>query len=846
MSTRTLTLTNTLANPDLTPIVGLPVYVYLQTPNGAPVTDLEGRVHFNGQPWGQTASTNGSGVWTTTDVYPGDLRDGSGNPLATPCQLVVVEGTQTTLSPPGFTYAASITVSTWYAVAGGSTAGMITMLLDVALLNLAPDVGAPLNYDISTSADAPDGRAYVAGAPVTVATNTNGVSTINLWPSSLLNPATTAYLLTLPDGTIWTFLAPPNPTGYQGAYNAGTTYHPNAGTKASPADVVLSGGVLYQCIATTTGNAPPNATFWQVWAGEPIIWNRTAISGTGIPTIDATGVRPSPDLNTLIDDPLQTPTTLDGNLLNLATQTGLTLRTITASATLLANDDWLLADATAGNLILTLPAASARVRPYRIIRKDATANTVSIARAAADLINGATTLALNTQYLWAVLKPDTTASWYAQTGTGGGASPITTEGDLIVGNSSGVATRLPLGAAGQTLGPVGLDADWLTPSGIPGSAGAADVTLAEGDLIYRKKIVATSLAIGYIGDSITIDNPGSGAPPAVTDTNLSTDGLTISGANQGVSGTSTSDWLPGSTNLTSAKSAFVSAGVRLVHVMLGTNDARVAVRNSAATYQANLQRIVSDLVGSGFLVAISYPPYAVPGSNGGDQDATANTLRVAYQAMINQIVNGRDVFLASTSAYAYFAANAGQLSDGIHPTTAGVTALAQLWANGLTPLVSALTQQVTRQPLPIGTNGQVLTVAGGYPAWQNATGGLTNPMTTQDDLIVGGTAGAPTRLGKGAAAQVLTVNAGTGHVDWENSASGFANPMTTLGDLITGGAGGAAGRLGVGSAGQSVQVVGGVPAWATQPIYAPVVTGATPGPTLVATSDGKCIMARIN
>lgn len=47
------------------------------------------------------------------------------------------------------------------------------------------------------------------------------------------------------------------------------------------------------------------------------------------------------------------------------------------------------------------------------------------------------------------------------------------------------------------------------------------------------------------------------------------------------------------------------------------------------------------------------------------------------------------------------------------------------------------------------------------------------------------------------------------------AAAGFANPMTTTGDLILGGAAGAPGRLGVGSAGQVLTVSGSTAAWVT-------------------------------
>jgi len=46
---------------------------------------------------------------------------------------------------------------------------------------------------------------------------------------------------------------------------------------------------------------------------------------------------------------------------------------------------------------------------------------------------------------------------------------------------------------------------------------------------------------------------------------------------------------------------------------------------------------------------------------------------------------------------------------------------------------------------PVGPNGEVLTVVGGRAAWAAAVG-FANPMTTANDLIIGGPAGAPTRL----------------------------------------------------------------------------------------------------
>jgi hypothetical protein len=49
---------------------------------------------------------------------------------------------------------------------------------------------------------------------------------------------------------------------------------------------------------------------------------------------------------------------------------------------------------------------------------------------------------------------------------------------------------------------------------------------------------------------------------------------------------------------------------------------------------------------------------------------------------------------------------------------------------------------------------------------------MTNPMTTQDDLIVGGVSGAPARLPKGSDSTVLTVNPVTHHLVWTAPAGG--------------------------------------------------------------------------
>jgi hypothetical protein len=66
----------------------------------------------------------------------------------------------------------------------------------------------------------------------------------------------------------------------------------------------------------------------------------------------------------------------------------------------------------------------------------------------------------------------------------------------------------------------------------------------------------------------------------------------------------------------------------------------------------------------------------------------------------------------------------------------------------------------TNTRLPIGTNGQVLGVSGGVPAWVTDASGMANPMTTTGDTIYSSSGSTPARLGIGSTGNVLTVSGG--------------------------------------------------------------------------------------
>lgn len=78
----------------------------------------------------------------------------------------------------------------------------------------------------------------------------------------------------------------------------------------------------------------------------------------------------------------------------------------------------------------------------------------------------------------------------------------------------------------------------------------------------------------------------------------------------------------------------------------------------------------------------------------------------------------------------------------------------------------------TLSKLAAGTNGYVLTLAGGVPTWAASASGFSDPMTTRGDIIYRNSSNTTARLALGTSGQVLTSN-GTDLV-WSTPSSGSA------------------------------------------------------------------------
>jgi hypothetical protein len=147
----------------------------------------------------------------------------------------------------------------------------------------------------------------------------------------------------------------------------------------------------------------------------------------------------------------------------------------------------------------------------------------------------------------------------------------------------------------------------------------------------------------------------------------------------------------------------------------------------AATTSAELAGVVSDETGSGALVFATSPALTTP----------------TVATRMNML-----------------AAGAIRFNDSDDTNYAAIKAPATIAADYTLTL-----------PTTDGSSGEVLTTDGsGALSW---TAPLTNPMTTEGDVIIGGASGATTRLAIGTANQLLRVNAGATAPEWASTLAGL-------------------------------------------------------------------------
>jgi len=323
--------------------------------------------------------------------------------------------------------------------------------------------------------------------------------------------------------------------------------------------------------------------------------------------------------------------------------------------------------------------------------------------------------------------------------------PTTTKGDLIV-HGTGLA-RLPVGTDGQVL-----TARAAATNGLDWEANAAltnPMTTQDDIIICGALGAAARLAKGADGQVLTVDP--------------TTHHLLWAAATGGNPMTTIGDLIAGTTAGAQAR-----LGVGAINQVLTVGD------------------------GAPFLS----PPVAPTVSTAG----TGGTIAAGtYQVEVTYVnVQGETTVSGSTSVTTTGTTSTITITS---PAAAGTDSeRAGFWYGYVTQSGGATytRQQTAGSPTALGTNltlsappssggalAPAVNSAGSrVPGWATSPAGMTNPMTTAADLIVGGTGGTPARLAKGADGQVLTVDPTTHLLLWATSASGFADPTTTKGDLI--------------------------------------------------------------
>jgi hypothetical protein len=216
-----------------------------------------------------------------------------------------------------------------------------------------------------------------------------------------------------------------------------------------------------------------------------------------------------------------------------------------------------------------------------------------------------------------------------------------------------------------------------------GNLTITDTASGDGNPTATVTITAPSLGTinqGFIGDSITAGTNGN--PTGDFQVYLNGLGYSCTVTNEGVSSTTTTSWLPGGSLLNSSVSAFISAGATDVHIMLGTNDAKVT-SVTASTYAANMAQITGYIVSQGLTCTISRMPWTLVNADAGTWPYNTTAVYQGYWAAIQPLFNGRTVFLGDTGISEYSTANPQTFLEtaGIHPANnAQNELLGQFWA----------------------------------------------------------------------------------------------------------------------------------------------------------------------
>lgn len=372
-----------------------------------------------------------------------------------------------------------------------------------------------------------------------------------------------------------------------------------------------------------------------------------------------------------------------------------------------------------------------------------------------------------------------------QPSVAGFSNPMTTTGDLILGDTGGAAIRLGIGSADHVLRSNGTTASW-------GTIATGGITNAAVTYAKIQNVAANSFLANATGSSATVQEIATSRIPlfgsAITGTPDGTtflrgDGTwsTPAGSGDVVGPASSTDnafaLFDGTTgkllkNSSLTEGSFIkSNGTTALGgsiTVTGTQVEDVVFGSLSYSNALNIFRAFAD----------NQVNFAAGDAVGATTDRSIMTLTQsghiwtwnnAASTSLNQYTIGSSGHKFNTLSSTRLALN----TDGTIQINLGSDATGDTYYRNSSGFFTRL---------GIGTSGQVLTVSGGgLPSWANASSGFSDPMTTRGDIIIRNASNATARLGIGSNGQVLTSD-GT-DISWQTPSGGGGSWGTISGTL---------------------------------------------------------------
>ena len=191
----------------------------------------------------------------------------------------------------------------------------------------------------------------------------------------------------------------------------------------------------------------------------------------------------------------------------------------------------------------------------------------------------------------------------------------------------------------------------------------------------------------YPSDDTSLDgrNSGGGYEPILNNILTLSKGYPHTVVNEGISGTTSSDWMDEISSVLSRRSH-----AQYFLIQLGTNDAKIpggatpsglgmqpGVQGYEGTFKHNIQQLITAIITAGRTPYLARVPFA-----GGNYFHVNGTIS-EYNAVIDELVWENNIAVEPPDFYSHFESHQDELRDNLHPNGIGYQSMADLWFRSL-------------------------------------------------------------------------------------------------------------------------------------------------------------------